>query len=101
MTVYREAKRVLKPKGCLAVYGYTPGSDSVGDYHTQTLFTKFIDCLKEEGCWHERNKHCENNYAAVELPFALTERHEYLMPWETDLNHFIGFLSSQAWVLCL
>ena len=24
---YREVKRVLKPKGCLAVYGYGPGSE--------------------------------------------------------------------------
>ena len=76
---YREAQRVLKPNGCLAVYGYTCGSHSVGNYHSQALFTNFIDCLKEAGCWHERIKYCENKYAAVKLPFALTERHEFLM----------------------
>ena len=38
---YREVKRVLKPKGCLAVYGYGPGSESVGDYHCQALVLNF------------------------------------------------------------
>ena len=91
---YREAKRVLKPKGCLALYGYTQGSELVGEYHCQTLVLNFIDCLKKEGCWHERNTHCENKYAAAKLPFAKTQRHEFLMPWETNLTHLIGFLSS-------
>ena len=91
---YREAKRILKPKGCLAVYGYRHGSELVGDYYCQTLVSNFIDCLKEEGCWHEKNVHCENMYAAAELPFAKTQRQEFLMPWETNLTHLIGFLSS-------
>ena len=93
---YRETKRVLKPNGCLAVYGYTLGSHSVGNYHSQAFFTNFVDCLKEAGCWHERIKYCENKYADVKLPFALTERHEFLMPWETDLNNFIGYMSSMS-----
>ena len=93
---YREVKRVLKPKGCLAVYGYGPGSESVGDYHCQKLALTYIDHLKEKGFWHERSVHCENNYAATKLPFKLTERYEFPMVWKTDLTHLVGFLSSTS-----
>ena len=91
---YRETKRVLKPKGCLAVYGYVQGSELLGEYHCQKLVLNFIQCLREAGFWHERNALVENKYAAAELPFAKTQRHEFLMPWETNLTHLIGFLSS-------
>ena len=58
------------------------------------MMADFVDRLKDAGCWHERNIYCENKYSAVNLPFAVTERHELLMPWNTSLENFIGFLSS-------
>ena len=93
---YKEAKRVLKPNGTLAVYGYRNADLSVGDYHCQKMMADFVDRLKEAGCWHERNIYCENKYSAVNLPFAVTERHEILMPWNTSVENFIGFLSSMS-----
>ena len=88
--------KLLKLKGCLAVYGYRHGSELVEDYYCQTLVSNFIDCLKKEGCWHEKNAHCENTYAAAEISFVQSQRHEFSMPWETNLTHLIGFLSFMA-----
>ena len=50
--------------------------------------------MKEAGCWHKRNALCDNKYSAVNLPFSVTERHEVPNPWNTNLDNFIGFLSS-------
>lgn len=88
---YSECNRVLKPMGCLAVYGYgngqllnDPCNALVRDFYTNTL----------QGCWHKERRHIDNEYAEVDLPFANTERHDIEMTKTFSLENFIGYLSS-------
>ena len=67
---YVEAKRVLKPKGCLVVYGY--GVQIKDNEHIKNAFDAFNDALIQSDCLG-KNMHVMNNYEAVELPFSQTQ----------------------------
>ena len=88
---YSECKRVLKPNGCLAVYGYgnvcllnEAANAIVKDFYLNTL----------KGCWHSERSHIDNEYSEVVLPFKNTERHDLVMPKEMTLSDFMGYVSS-------
>ncbi len=90
-TFYSECKRILKPKGCLAVYGYgnvrllnEPCNLLVRDFYENTL----------EGCWHKERYHIDNEYAEVVLPFNNVERHDIEMSKTYSIADFIGYLST-------
>lgn len=88
---YSECKRVLKPKGCLAVYGY--GNVRLLHEASNALVKKFYaDTLK--GCWHAERQHIDNEYCEVVLPFINTERHDWTMSKQATLADFIGYVSS-------
>jgi len=88
---YAECKRVLKPQGCLAVYGYgnvelanPAANDIVRNFYSKTL----------EGCWHSERQHIDNEYHEVKLPFNKTESYNTKMFKEMALTDFIGYVSS-------
>ena len=89
---YSECKRVLKPKGCVAVYAYgvvrLPASHSASQLIQQLYFDTFKDY------WHESMKDYFNEYKGVVLPFCNTERHDLVMPWRASLANLIGYISS-------
>lgn len=91
---YREAERVLKPAGTLAVYGY--GNVEVHDEKCNRLVSDFYRRLKEGGDWHEKRKHIDNKYQAVTLtsPFLKTERKDLTMTCQMTLAHFTGYVST-------
>ena len=88
---YSECKRVLKPNGCLAVYGY-------GNVHLRNdsanAFVKDFYVNTLNGCWHSERRHIDDEYSEVTLPFSNTERHDLVMSRETSLSDFIGYVSS-------
>lgn len=89
---YAECKRVLKPGGCLAAYGYGNGqiinntecNILLKDFYTKTL----------KGYWNERRRHIDNEFEEVVLPFNNTERHDTSMLHSTSLDRFIGYVST-------
>lgn len=88
---YFECNRVLKPGGCLAVYGY--GNVKLLDRSCNSLVRNFYENTLK-GCWHKERYHIDNEYAEVDLPFTNTERHDIEMTKNFALDDFIGYLSS-------
>lgn len=93
-TFYKEAARVLKPRGTLAVYGY--GNVELSDRKCNRLVSDFYTRLREGGYWHDNRKHIDNNYASVKLssPFWVSERRDLKMSREMTLSHFTGYVST-------
>lgn len=88
---YREARRVLAPSGCLAVYGY--GNVRLRHEGCQQVISDFYsNTLK--GYWHQNRAHIDDCYRKVVLPFAKTERHDFSMDISMSLDGLIGYLSS-------
>ena len=89
--LYREASRVLKPKGCLAIYGY--GNVQLINKECNELVSSFYwSTLK--GYWHQNRKHINNLYTEVKLPYLVTERHDITSAMTMEVPHFIGYVSS-------
>ena len=91
-TFYTEAKRVLKPGGCLAVYGH--GVQVHDNNRISNAFKMFNDELFEYDCFPEQNLHVLNNYKAVDLPFKKVQRVEFLFPQESNFEQLLGLFSS-------
>ncbi len=90
-TFYSEAKRILKPNGCLAVYGY--GNIQIANSKCNSLIRNFYsNTLK--GYWHEQRRHIDNEYAEVNLPFSSVERHNIDMIKSLSVLELIGYVSS-------
>ena len=69
---YAESRRVLKPGGCLAVYGH--GGLVSDNERIKVAFNSFYDELFKFDCFAKENLHVRNNYQAVELPFSRVQR---------------------------
>ena len=91
---YTEAKRVLKPGGCLAVYGYGPGVKVEDNDKVKNAFKMFVDELFEYECFAEQNLHVLNSYQSVKLPFDKVKRVEFQFPQESTFEKLLGFFSS-------
>ena len=89
---YAEANRVLKTRGCLAVYGY--GATVDGNERISNILERFKTTVLKEGCYNKRVVHVFNEYEACTLPFQTTMRKNFTLPQESTVDQFIGFLSS-------
>ena len=89
---YTEAKRVLKPGGCIAVYGY--GFRVTSNQRIMNAFDMFIDELFKTDCFSVQNLHPLNNYEAVKLPFSETQRYDYDFPQSSTIDQVMGLFSS-------
>lgn len=89
---YAEAKRVLKPRGCVAVYGH--GVRVEDNRRIRNAFDKFDEELFQYDCFAEQNLHVLNNYASVSLPFLNTQRIELDFSQEASIDMLLGFFSS-------
>ena len=72
---YNEAKRVLKPGGCLAIYGH--GVMVQDNERIKNAFDLFFDALIPTESLGEENMHVLNNYEGVEIPFSQTQQFEF------------------------
>ena len=92
---YREAARVLRPRGSIAVYGYG-NVEVLCSSEAQRLVSEFYSGLRTGGYWHENRRHIDDKYREVQLssPFAITERKDLEMSCRMSLSHFAGYVST-------
>ncbi len=87
---YREVRRVLKPRGILAVWAYhlpqvAPEVDRVlADYYYRVL----------AGYWPERVRYLEERYQSLPFPFPEIQPPQFEMTTAWTLDEVAGFLSS-------
>ncbi len=89
--LYREADRVLKTQGCLAVYGY--GNCKLVNKECGLLVSHFYTHTLQ-GYWHAKRRHIDDLYRQCRLPYVITERFDMEFPTSMELQGFIGYLSS-------
>ncbi|XP_062591868.1 putative methyltransferase DDB_G0268948 [Saccostrea cucullata] len=70
---YKEVTRILRPGGCLVVYGY--GNSTINSKDGNKIIEKFYS-YDLEGFWDTRRRHVENLYQDINLPFTGSERLE-------------------------
>ena len=88
---YKECGRVLKPGGCVAVYGY--GQGHLHDGQCDELLQHFYSSTLK-GYWHAKREHINNQYRDVVLPFQNTERHDFSMTKSMSLESYFGYVST-------
>ena len=88
--LYSECKRVLKPRGSLAVYAHDLVQTK--DAAVNELIHAFY--AKQDPYWHPDLNHVKNECRDVVLPFSETQRLQAIMRWRTSLPGLMGYLSS-------
>ncbi len=86
----REAKRVLRPKGIIAVWTYNlfrvePGIDAIVD----DLYWNIL-----KGCWAPERKMVDDGYAGLEMPFREMDPPRFSMSASWTLQRLIGYLGT-------
>ncbi len=87
---YAEARRVLRPGGVLALYGYerlqvNPAVDAVVD----RLYRQEL-----EGFWPPQRRHVEAAYRDLPFPFREMDTPSFSMTAQWDLSALLGYLAS-------
>ena len=93
---YAEARRVLKPGGCLAVYGHGSGVLVKDNDRVKNAFESAYAELFKFNCFAEENFHVMNKYKTVELPFSCTKRIEFDLQQKATIDQLIGLWSSMS-----
>ena len=91
---YSECKRVLKPKGCVAVYSYGIMPIPAPNHSASQLIQHFIHTTLKEYYWRKELEDVHNEYKGVILPFCNIKRHDLVMSHQMSVADLIGFVSS-------
>ena len=89
---YAECKRVLKPQGCIAVYGH--GVQVFDNERINKALSSYREEIFRSNCFTAENHHILNKYKAVELPFKQTQRVEFDLPQQATIDQVLGLISS-------
>ncbi|GAB3894044.1 class I SAM-dependent methyltransferase [Larkinella knui] len=87
-TFHQEARRVLKPGGILAEWGY--GMAQI-DPVTDPVFYHFYDNIVGP-YWDDNRKHVEDHYARIPFPFDQIEYRDFTIRRNWDLDRFLNYL---------
>ncbi|PRX51845.1 class I SAM-dependent methyltransferase [Salegentibacter salegens] len=87
---YKEAKRVLKPNGIIAVIGYslfksTPETDAV-------ILKFYNDIIGSY--WDEERRYLDEKYQAIPFPFQEIETPEFKQEYQWTFDRLIGYLKT-------
>ena len=96
---YVDAKRVLKPRGCLVVYAYDCFHIKDNE-RIKNAFDAFWDEIIRSDCLGKQAMHVMNKYEAVKLPFSQTQRIEFVLPQNATIKQLLGFFSSVSQYRC-
>ncbi|XP_006812665.1 putative methyltransferase DDB_G0268948 [Saccoglossus kowalevskii] len=95
---YKEVDRVLKPNGCLAVYGYgfPKLHDNTNGKQLQSIHDDFV-YKTLGGFWEDGVKNVEQHYTCFTMPYAESERDDtFSIEIDYSVADFVGYLSSFA-----
>ena len=87
---YREVKRVLKPKGILAVWTYY--LTEISPEIDQLIFRYYAEIVKD--FWPERIRYLEERYQTIPFHFEEIAPPSFVMEINWSLIQFAGFLNS-------
>lgn len=87
---FAEAKRVLKPDGKLAIWGYSVLSVNK---EIDPLFYFFYNSIVGP-YWDAARNHIEEEYTNIHFPFQKVQTKHFTLPVEWTLDQFIGYLRS-------
>jgi ubiquinone/menaquinone biosynthesis C-methylase UbiE len=87
---YREAKRLLKPGGLLAVWGYAnlnidPAIDGRFDHFYKNVVGPY---------WDDARRLVEQEYKTIPFPFKEIPAPKFEIELQWTINHFAGYLTS-------
>jgi SAM-dependent methyltransferase len=92
---WTEVKRVLKPGGIIAAWGYTSSSirdDAKGAMIDAAIERSLIDIIRPY--WLEQNKFLWNHYQDVPFPFERLDVPVFEMSADWDLDELFAYLST-------
>lgn len=87
---FREAKRVGKPGGKLALWGY---SVLTVNESIDALFYRYYNSIVGP-YWDAARKHIEEEYASIHFPFDSLETKQFQLTVEWTPEQFVGYLRS-------
>lgn len=87
---FREAERVLKPEGVLAVWGY--GLLSVNNAIDPLILHFYHETL--DAFWDQERRYIEEEFASVEFPFDMLYRKDFVMEFFWVSDRLRGYFNS-------
>jgi SAM-dependent methyltransferase len=88
---YSEVRRVAKPNGLLAIWGY--GLCSIQKDIDEIVLHLYSDILGEK-YWDAERKHLDNHYQSIPFPFEALPCPKFYMELDWTLEEFVGYLST-------
>jgi len=89
-TFWQELRRVLKPGGIFATFGYS--WFRINPEIDQLFKTMILPAL--EPYWHEKNRLIWDHYANIDFPFKTHDAPDFEMAMQWNLDQFTGYLRS-------
>jgi len=87
---YKEAKRVLKPNGIIAVIGYSLFKSNP---ETDEVILKFYKNIIGP-YWDEERRYLDEKYKTIPFPFLEIETPEFEQRYQWTFDHLIGYLKT-------
>ncbi|XP_064643330.1 putative methyltransferase DDB_G0268948 isoform X4 [Lineus longissimus] len=94
---YAEVDRILRPNGCLAIYGYTVPSIVYGDKTeaASQLLAELHEFYHREGFWDERRRIVDDKFKDKKVAYPDTKRVDSLhFELPVTVDWIIGYLTS-------
>ncbi|MDQ3051323.1 MAG: class I SAM-dependent methyltransferase [Bacteroidota bacterium] len=87
---YDEVKRIIKPGGLLALFGYKlPEIDAASDNVIEDLYNGILGPF-----WDPERKLVDEGYETIEFPFIKIPHPEYKMEYHWTYEQVLGFLGT-------
>ena len=87
---YKEAKRVLKPNGMIAVIGYSLFKSTL---ETNKVIWKFYNDVIGS-FWDEERRYLDEKYKTIPFPFQEIKAPEFQQEHQWSFEHLIGYLET-------
>ncbi|MDF1796440.1 MAG: class I SAM-dependent methyltransferase [Coxiellaceae bacterium] len=90
---YAEVKRVLQPKGVIAIVGYNTaitGIEGVDAVYRDFCF----DFLWQKECWAMERKSLNDNYQTIEFPFEMIAPPSFHIEMQWNYEDYLSYLNT-------
>lgn len=87
---YKEAQRVLKPEGIIAVFGYSLFKSNL---ETDEVILNFYSNIIGS-FWDEERRYLDEKYQTIPFPFQEVQTPKFQQKYQWTLEHLIGYLKT-------